>query len=323
MKMTLNQLLVEMDGFQQNNGVIVLAATNFPESLDKALVRPGRFDTNVVVPLPDVKGREQLLELYVKPVPLEDDVKLATIARACQGFSGADISNLVNVAALKASSDECKAVGMGHLEYASDKIRMGAERKSAVISPDNLRLTAYHEGGHALVALKTAGSMPIHKATIVPRGNTLGMVAYLPEKDQMNMSREQLLAHIDICMGGRVAEELIYGQGGVTTGAGSDLQQATTTARNMVTKYGMSSLLGPLYYTTEELSNLSTTSREAVEQEVRQMLTRAEENARRILSENAADLHKLANGLLEHETLTLAEIQELLASKGGKNEALK
>ena len=224
---------------------------------------------------------------------------------------------------------------------------MGAERKSAVISPDNLKLTAYHEGGHALVALKTAGSMPIHKATIVPRGNTLGMVAYLPEKDQMNMSREQLLAHIDICMGGRVAEELIYGTGGVTTGAGSDLQQATNTARNMVTKYGMSSLLGPLYYTSEELSNLSSTSREAVEQEVRQMLTRAEENARRILSENAADLHKLANGLLEHETLTLAEIQvdpnpnsdphphalaltlppnpcqELLASKGGKNEALK
>ena len=262
MKMTLNQLLVEMDGFQQNAGVIVLAATNFPESLDRALVRPGRFDTNVVVPLPDVKGREQILELYVKPVPLEDDVKLATIARACQGFSGADLSNLVNVAALKASSDECKAVGMSHLEYASDKIRMGAERKSAVISPDNLKLTAYHEGGHALVALKTVGSMPIHKATIVPRGNTLGMVAYLPEKDQMNMSREQLLAHIDICMGGRVAEELIYGQGGVTTGAGSDLQQATSTARNMVTKYGMSSLLGPLYYSTEELTNLSTTSRE-------------------------------------------------------------
>ena len=202
MKMTLNQLLVEMDGFQQNAGVIVLAATNFPESLDRALVRPGRFDTNVVVPLPDVKGREQILELYVKPVPLEDDVKLATIARACQGFSGADLSNLVNVAALKASSDECKAVGMSHLEYASDKIRMGAERKSAVISPDNLKLTAYHEGGHALVALKTVGSMPIHKATIVPRGNTLGMVAYLPEKDQMNMSREQLLAHIDICMVG-------------------------------------------------------------------------------------------------------------------------
>jgi len=232
-------------------------------------------------------------------------------------------SNLVNVAALKASSDECKAVGMTHLEYASDKIRMGAERKSAVISPDNLKLTAYHEGGHALVALKTAGSMPIHKATIVPRGNTLGMVAYLPEKDQMNMSREQLLAHIDICMGGRVAEELIYGQGGVTTGAGSDLQQATSTARNMVTKYGMSSLLGPLYYSTEELTNLSTTSREAVEQEVRQMLTRAEANAKRILSDNSADLHKLANGLLEHETLTLPEIKELLATKGGKNKELK
>jgi len=323
MKMTLNQLLVEMDGFQQNAGVIVLAATNFPESLDRALVRPGRFDTNVVVPLPDVKGREQILELYVKPVPLDDDVRLATIARATNGFSGADLSNLVNVAALKASSDEKKAVGMGDLEYASDKIRMGAERKSAVISPDNLKLTAYHEGGHALVALKTPASMPIHKATIVPRGNTLGMVAYLPEKDQMNLSRAQLLAHIDICMGGRVAEELIFGVGGVTTGAGSDLQQATSTARNMVTKYGMSSTMGPHYYSTEELTNLSSTSREAVEAEVRAMLTRAEANARRILSDNSGDLHKLANGLLEHETLTLSEIKELLASKGGKNKELK
>lgn len=210
---------------------------------------------------------------------------------------------------------------MGDLEYASDKIRMGAERKSAVISPENLKLTAYHEGGHALVALKTAGSMPIHKATIVPRGNTLGMVAYLPEKDQMNLSREQLLAHIDICMGGRVAEEIIFGKSGVTTGAGSDLQQATSTARNMVTKYGMSSHLGPQYYSTEQLEKLSTNTREAVEGEVREMLQKAENNARRILSENIDELHKLAKGLLEHETLTLTEIKDLLANKKAKAKA--
>ena len=319
MKMTLNQLLVEMDGFQQNQGVIVLAATNFPEALDRALVRPGRFDTQVVVPLPDVKGREQILSLYVKPVPLDDNVNLGTIARATNGFSGADLSNLVNVAALKASHDDKKAVGMSDLEYASDKIRMGAERKSAVISPENLKLTAYHEGGHALVALRTPGSMPIHKATIVPRGNTLGMVAYLPEKDQMNMSREQLLAHIDICMGGRIAEELIFGKSGVTTGAGSDLEQATNTARNMVTKYGMSSTLGPIYHNTSELERLSSATREAVETEVREILQRAENNARRILSEHKDELHRLAEGLLTRETLTLSEINELLAAKGSKS----
>ena len=320
MKMTLNQLLVEMDGFQQNQGVIVLAATNLPEALDRALVRPGRFDTQVVVPLPDVKGREQILGLYVKPVPLDDDVNLLTIARATNGFSGADLSNLINVAALKASHDDKKAVGMCHLEYASDKIRMGTERKSAVISPANLKLTAYHEGGHALVALRTPGSMPIHKATIVPRGNALGMVAYLPEEDQMNMSRGQLLAHIDICMGGRIAEELIFGKSGVTTGAGSDLEQATNTARNMVTKYGMSAnaLVGPVYHTTSELERLSSETRGAIETEVREILQRAENNARRILSEHKDELHRLAEGLLTRETLTLPEINELLAAKGKK-----
>lgn len=180
-----------MDGFQQNQGVIVLAATNFPESLDRALVRPGRFDTQVTVPLPDIRGRKQILDLYIKPVPVDESVDMELIARATPGFSGADLCNLVNVAALKASHDEKKKVGMAEFEHACDRIRMGAERKSAVISPENLKLTAYHEGGHALVALKTKGSMPIHKATIVPRGNALGMVSYLPEKDQMNMSKEQ------------------------------------------------------------------------------------------------------------------------------------
>jgi len=315
MKMTLNQLLVEMDGFQQNAGVIVLAATNFPEALDRALVRPGRFDTRVTVPLPDVAGRKQVLELYAKPVPLDDDADLERIARATPGFSGADLSNLMNVAALKASRDDKKKVGMSDLEHACDKIRMGAERKSAVISPENLKLTAYHEGGHALVALKTPGAMPIHKATIMPRGDALGMVSYLPEKDQMNMSKQQMLAHIDVCMGGRVAEELIYGVDQVTTGASSDLQQATSMARNMVTKYGMGETLGPMFHDRSELEALSPASREAVEAEVRAFVVRAESNARRILSQNEKQLHRLATGLVAHETLSNAEIHEVIAGK--------
>jgi ATP-dependent metalloprotease len=316
MKMTLNQLLVEMDGFQQNSGVIVLAATNFPEALDRALIRPGRFDTRVVVPLPDVKGRRELLDHYAKPIPIDkEEVDMDTIARATPGFSGADISNLMNVAALKASHDEKKKVGMGDLEYASDKIRMGAERKSAQISPENLKLTAYHEGGHALVALKTEAAMPIHKATIVPRGDTLGMVAYLPEKDQMNLSKDQMLAHLDICMGGRVAEELIFGRGKVTTGAGSDLQQATSMARNMVAKYGMSETLGPIFLSDRELEKLSPATREQLEAEVKALLQKAEANAMRILKENRKELERLAQGLLAHETLDRKEIDLVLAGK--------
>lgn len=315
MKMTLNQLLVEMDGFQQNTGVIVIAATNFPESLDRALVRPGRFDTNVVVPLPDVGGRRQVLDLYTKPVPLDTDVDIEVLARATPGFSGADLANLVNKAALHASHLEKKRVGMADLEFACDQIRMGAERRSAVISPANLKVTAYHEGGHALVALHTRGAQPIHKATIVPRGNTLGMVAYLPDKDQLNLSMEQMLAHLDICMGGRVAEELIFGKDNITTGASSDLQQATSTARNMITKYGMSDVLGPVYHTTEELEKLSASGREAVEAEVKRLVTNAEANARRILTEYSSELHSLAHGLLEHETLSPHDIRDVIAGR--------
>jgi len=315
MKMTLNQLLVEMDGFQQNAGVIVLAATNFPEALDRALVRPGRFDNRVTVPLPDVAGRKQILQLYAKPVPLDESVDLETIARATPGFSGADLSNLMNVAALKASHDDKKKVGMTDLEYACDKIRMGAERRSAVISADNLKLTAYHEGGHALVALSTPGAMPIHKATIMPRGDALGMVSYLPEKDQMNLSRQQMLAHIDVCMGGRVAEELIYGAENVTTGASSDLQQATSMARNMVTKYGMGQTLGPQYHDRSELESLSPATREAVEAEIKMFVQRGEANARKILKDNNKQLHRLADGLLEHETLSLDEIRQVIKGK--------
>jgi len=320
MKMTLNQLLVEMDGFQQNAGVIVLAATNFPESLDRALVRPGRFDTRVVVPLPDVRGRKQILDLYAKPVPLDEHVDLETIARATPGFSGADLSNLMNVAALRASHEEKKKVGMADLEYACDKIRMGPERKSAVISPENLKLTAYHEGGHALVALHTKGAMPINKATIVPRGDALGMVSYLPEKDQLNLTRQQMLAHIDVCMGGRVAEELIFGHEQVTTGASSDLQQATSMARNMVTKYGMSDAVGPLYIGGSELENLSPTAREAVEAEIKAMVKAGDANARRIITEHKAELHRLAQGLLAHETISREDIGELIAGRELKRE---
>ena len=315
MKMTLNQLLVEMDGFQQNAGVIVLAATNFPESLDRALVRPGRFDTRVGVPLPDVRGRKQILDLYAKPVPLDDQVDLELIARATPGFSGADLSNLMNVAALQASREEKKRVGQSDLEYACDKIRMGPERKSAVISPENLKLTAYHEGGHALVALHTKGAMPINKATIVPRGDALGMVSYLPEKDMMNYTRQQMLAHIDVCMGGRVAEELIFGHENVTTGASSDLMQATQMARNMVTKYGMSEVLGPTYHERAELETLSPATREAVEQEVKQLVKQGETNARKILKDYSRELHRLAKGLLAHETISREEIGELIAGR--------
>jgi len=267
------------------------------------------------VPLPDVRGRKQILDLYSKPVPLDDAVDLETIARATPGFSGADLSNLMNVAALRASHDDKKKVDMVDLEYACDKIRMGAERKSQVISPENLKLTAYHEGGHALVALKTRGAMPIHKATIVPRGDALGMVSYLPEKDQMNLTRLQMLAHMDVCMGGRVAEEIIFGAEEVTTGASSDLQQATSMARNMVTKYGMSETLGPMYHERGELETLSPAFREAVEAEVKAYVTRAEANARKILKDHEKQLHCLAKGLLAHETISRAEITELLAGR--------
>merc|ERR1719231_1604639 len=319
--MTLNQLLVEMDGFQQNAGVIVLAATNFPESLDRALVRPGRFDTRVQVPLPDVRGRKQILDLYAKPVPLDEQVDLELIARATPGFSGADLSNLMNVAALKGSHDDKKKVGMADLEYACDKIRMGPERKSAVISQDNLKLTAYHEGGHALVALHTKGAMPINKATIVPRGDALGMVSYLPERDQMNLTRQQMLAHIDVCMGGRVAEELIFGHDHVTTGASSDLQQATSMARNMVTKYGFSETLGPLYHDRAELETLSPATREAVEAEIKGLVKQGEANARKILTDRRKELERLAKGLLAHETLSRDEIGEVLAGRPIAKEA--
>ncbi|GAQ88873.1 FtsH protease 4 [Klebsormidium nitens] len=313
MKMTLNQLLVELDGFKQNEGIIVIAATNFPESLDKALVRPGRFDRHVVVPNPDVEGRRQILESHMAAMPRGADCDLTIIARGTPGFSGADLANLVNVAALKAAIDGKKAVDMEALEFAKDKILMGTERRSAVLTPESRRLTAYHEGGHALVALHTDGALPVHKATIVPRGMALGMVTQLPDKDETSVSRRQMLARLDVCMGGRVAEELIFGPANVTSGASSDIAAATRMARQMVTKYGMSAAVGCVELNYEDDGKqLSPATRAVVEAEVKDMLGAAYANAKRILVEHEKELHALARTLLDQETLTGQQIKTLI-----------
>ena len=322
MKMTLNQLLVEMDGFKQSEGVIVVGATNFPQSLDKALTRPGRFDRHVVVPNPDVEGRRQILESHFKNIPRADDVDLSIIARGSPGFSGADLANLVNIAALKAAVDQAAAVTMSALEYAKDRIMMGTERKSAVISEENRRLTAYHEGGHALVALFTDGALPIHKATIVPRGPALGMVMQLPEKDQTSISRKQLLARLDVAMGGRVAEELIFGEAEVTTGASSDLQHATRLARDMVTKYGMSKKVGNIAHDYDENGLIiSSETRQMIEDETRALVEDAYKRAKDLVKKHEKDLHRLAKELLDHETLSGRQINKLLGIASQKESA--
>ena len=310
-RMTLNQLLTELDGFKKNEGVIVLAATNTPESLDKALVRPGRFDRTVAVPNPDVDGRKQILETHAEGVTTSPAVDWDVIARGTPGFSGADLANLVNVAALRAALDGAAQVGMKQLEYAKDRILMGAERKSAVVAEENRKLTAYHEGGHALVALFTEGARPVHKATIVPRGQSLGMVMQLPEKDELNLTKKQLLAMLDVTMGGRVAEELIFGESEVTTGASSDLRQATRLAREMITKYGFSERLG-LASTEYSDYGLSHETRLVIEDEVKRLLEEANQRARRLLKKHEKDLHMLAKQLLDKETLTGAELRRLV-----------
>eukprot|EP00638_Chattonella_subsalsa_P016857 CAMPEP_0117848014 /NCGR_PEP_ID=MMETSP0949-20121206/20145_1 /TAXON_ID=44440 /ORGANISM="Chattonella subsalsa, Strain CCMP2191" /LENGTH=639 /DNA_ID=CAMNT_0005694747 /DNA_START=251 /DNA_END=2169 /DNA_ORIENTATION=- len=311
MKMTLNQLLVEMDGFKQNNGIIVVGATNYPDVLDTALTRPGRFDRHVNVPLPDVEGRRQILNLYAKKVTLDKAVDLKYLARGTPGMSGADLQNLVNQAALKASVEGAAAVGMPDLEFARDKILMGAERKSAIISPETARTTAYHEGGvgHALVALKTPGADPIHKATIMPRGPALGYVAFLPEGDQTSISRKQMLAKLDVGMGGRVAEEIIFGKENITSGAASDLKNATNIAKAMVTQYGMSREVG---YVAHDLKNDSPESLAIIDREVKKLLCEAYERAKTVITTNRKGLDRLAKALLEYETLTKEEVEEVV-----------
>ena len=309
-RMTLNQLLTEMDGFKASEGVIVLAATNTPGMLDKALIRPGRFDRTVSVPNPDVGGRREILKTHANDVKMERNVDFDVIARGTPGFSGADLANLINIAALKAALDGVAEVGAKHLDFAKDRILMGAERKSAVMTPENRKLTAYHEGGHALVALRTAGARPVHKATIVPRGQALGMVMQLPEKDELQMTRRQLLAMLDVTMGGRVAEELIFGPEEITTGASSDLQQATRLAREMITRYGMSDKIGLASqdYASEEISS---ETRQLIEDEVKSMLDAAYKRAKSLLVAHEGDLHSIARRLLDAESVSGRELKEL------------
>ena len=314
LKMTLNQLLVELDGFDQNNGVIVIGATNFPDVLDNALVRPGRFDRHVPVPLPDISGRKQIIELHTSKVPLDEDVSIDILARATPGMAGADLMNLVNEAALRASVQGLLKVNMDAFEYAKDKIIMGSERRSAVISPESARLTAYHEGGHAVVAMNTPGAHPVYKATIMPRGQALGMVSQLPEDDQTSVSRKQLLARLDVCMGGRVAEEMIFGKDEITGGASSDIMQATRIASQMVTKFGMSDQVGLVFHDMKE-DKMSPMTKKLIDDEVRRLCEDSYSRAKSILTSKKRELEIVAQALLEYETLTGQEIQTLLKGK--------
>jgi cell division protease FtsH len=321
---TLNQLLVEMDGFEANEGVIIIAATNRPDVLDKALLRPGRFDRQIHVPNPDIAGREKILTVHLKKVPTAPDVVARTIARGTPGFSGADLANLVNEAALLAARRGKRVVTMAEMEAAKDKVMMGVERKTMVMSEKERKLTAYHESGHAIVALHVPYSDPIHKATIIPRGGALGMVMRLPESDKFSESRQEMLANIEVSLGGRIAEELTFGYDNVTSGASSDIQNASRIARAMVKRWGMSEKLGPIYYGEDASSasffgselNYSAQTSALIDEEVRRILETAYKNATAILTNHQADLITLAEALLEYETLTGDEINTLL--KDGK-----
>ena len=323
---TLNQLLVEMDGFETNEGVILVAATNRPDVLDPALLRPGRFDRQVVVPNPDVIGREKILKVHMRKVPLAPDVDAKVIARGSPGFSGADLANLVNEAALIAARKNRRMVTMAEFEDAKDKVLMGAERRSMVMTEDEKRLTAYHEAGHALVGLHLDGCDPLHKVTIIPRGRALGVTMSLPERDRYTYSIYELKAKLAMMFGGRVAEELIFGKEHVTTGAGNDIKEATSLARRMITEYGFSEKLGPLRYednqeevflghSVSQHKNVSDATAKEIDDEIRQLIENAETEARRILSENIDELHTVSIGLLEYETLSGDEVNVLL--KGG------
>jgi cell division protease FtsH len=320
---TLNQLLVEMDGFEANEGVILIAATNRPDVLDPALLRPGRFDRQVVVPNPDILGREMILKVHLRKVPLGPDVVAKVIARGTPGFSGADLANLVNEAALLAARRNRRVVSMQELEDAKDKVMMGAERRSMVMTEDEKKLTAYHEAGHALATVYSPASDPIHKATIIPRGRALGMVMRLPEKDVLAFARDQIEANLVVAMGGRVAELTIFGPEKVTTGASNDIMQATDLARKMVTEWGMSEKLGPLRYNDnqEEIflghavtqtKNVSEATAKVIDEEIRRIVDEADMRCREIVKEHVDELHAIANGLLEYETLTGDDIAALM-----------
>jgi cell division protease FtsH len=323
---TLNQLLVEMDGFESNDGVILLAATNRPDILDPALLRPGRFDRQIVVDMPDVKGREQILRVHTHKIPLATTVNLERIARGTPGLSGAELSNVVNEAALLAARRNKTAVDMADLEDAKDKVMLGLERKSLVLSEEERKLTAYHEGGHALVSLKVPGLDPLHKVTIVPRGRALGITFSLPEEDRHNYTKEYILGRLAMAYGGRVAEELVFGPDKVTTGAAQDIQQATEMARRMVTQFGMSDVVGPIAVGDREAEiflgrevvqrrEVSERTAELVDTEVKRVLTDAYEQARTILSASRSALDRLAAALLERETLDREEVELVVAGK--------
>src|SRR6266536_3571032 len=323
---TLNQLLVEMDGFEANEGIILIAATNRPDVLDPALLRPGRFDRQVIVPNPDVVGREQILKVHVRKVPMATDVRAEIIARGTPGFSGADLANLVNEAALMAARRNKRMVTQQEFEDAKDKVMMGAERKSLIMTEEEKMLTAYHEGGHAIVALNVQATDPIHKATIIPRGRALGMVMQLPERDKLSMSLEQMTSRLAIMMGGRVAEELVFGRDKVTSGAASDIEQATRLARMMVTRWGLSEELGTvaygenqeevfLGYSVSRQQNISEATVQKIDAEIKRLVEAGYAEAMTILTDRHDDLEVLAKGLLEYETLSGDEIKDLLAGR--------
>ncbi|MGR3593603.1 membrane protease FtsH catalytic subunit [Limimaricola soesokkakensis] len=321
---TLNQLLVEMDGFEANEGIIIVAATNRPDVLDPALLRPGRFDRQVQVPNPDIKGREKILGVHARKVPLGPDVDLRIIARGTPGFSGADLANLVNEAALMAARVGRRFVTMIDFENAKDKVMMGSERRSMVMTEDEKKLTAYHEAGHAIVGLNVPQHDPIHKATIIPRGRALGLVLSLPERDQLSVTYTKYKSKIAMAMGGKVAEELIFGKENVTSGATSDIQQVTKIARAMVTQFGFSDKIGHIDYANEQQSYLgsysggashSAETQKIIDEEVRRIIDEGYETAKRILTERREDLERLAQGLLEYETLTGNEITRVIAGE--------
>ncbi len=320
---TLNQMLVEMDGFEANEGVILIAATNRPDVLDPALLRPGRFDRQVVVPNPDVNGREKILRVHMKKVPLASDVEPKTIARGTPGFSGADLANLVNEAALLAARLGKRTVAMLEFENAKDKVLMGAERRSLVMSDAEKKMTAYHEGGHALCAISTPGCDPVHKATIIPRGRALGLVMSLPEGDRYSKSKSKLLAELTMAMGGRAAEEIIFGAENVSNGASGDIKMATDQARRMVSEWGMSDKLGMISFgdngqevflghSVTQNKNVSEQTIREIDSEIKAIIDQAYINAKTLLTDKIDDLHRIANGLLEYETLSGDEIRQVL-----------